>query len=481
MERRKRKTPSNVKGRRAGGGKARRGETTVAEHSPSPSVPSDDSDDICEIIETRPPPRSREAGVNCMGSRPPGTVSGGAGLAPPRQFNPGQPGADMMSLLGGFPSGNMVQAPGYPRGLPAMMGAGMGNVSMGFGAPFLQGGSTPFDGGFAGSFNGAYALHIPWGSGAQGIPMLGGVANPGLPIGTEVQTASLDKQISTADRRGDTVSAPLEEVKEEEDDDLLRPTPGEAPLVATLMSRGLPADDALLSLRACGNQVQAAFTHALQSLAGREESRAVDAARLESEKEKEKIEEQARREELELTVHGDIIGKFQESFLLDEREGCKNFREAIVDMCSGKGSSSSEMCAFRENAVKLLFLERKTLKWYREARPQVQGYFRKLIGRLESLGSGAAGARECSNTGLEAEAQIFGPLAEAVGKEISTLREILFSMPTTSGGVPDAFLECIEHMATLDEDGVQELSHHCTSYSQGVEDGHVVIDLRDDD
>lgn len=34
------------------------------------------------------------------------------------------------------------------------------------------------------------------------------------------------------------------------------------------------------------------------------------------------------------------------------------------------------MCALREKAVQLLFLERDAFKWYRDVQPQVSNFFR---------------------------------------------------------------------------------------------------------
>lgn len=60
-----------------------------------------------------------------------------------------------------------------------------------------------------------------------------------------------------------------------------------------------------------------------------------------------------------------------QSFLLNKKEGCPVFRRAIHEMCSGEEARSQIECVFREKAVKLLFLERDALKWYRDVRPQV--------------------------------------------------------------------------------------------------------------
>lgn len=103
-----------------------------------------------------------------------------------------------------------------------------------------------------------------------------------------------------------------EEVKEEPDDSALRPTQAELPLVNALTQKGVPKDDALLSLRQHGHNVQEALQHALQTLCDRENSRREDMARYESEKDKEKIATERRQEDMTLTVLGDVAPRFQE-------------------------------------------------------------------------------------------------------------------------------------------------------------------------
>lgn len=74
----------------------------------------------------------------------------------------------------------------------------------------------------------------------------------------------------------------------------------------------------------------------------------------------------------------------QQSLLLDEEEGCTAFRRAIQDLCSGEVMCTPALCAFREKAVKLLFLERNAFRWYREVRPQVGGVYG--LSAIEGMG-----------------------------------------------------------------------------------------------
>lgn len=103
-----------------------------------------------------------------------------------------------------------------------------------------------------------------------------------------------------------------QEVKEEPDDTALRPTEAEAPLVAALRAHGVPTDDAVLSLRQNGHDFEAALGDALDTLTNRNNSWREDMARLESEKEKERVVAIRRHEDMTLTVLGDIQPRFQE-------------------------------------------------------------------------------------------------------------------------------------------------------------------------
>lgn len=70
-------------------------------------------------------------------------------------------------------------------------------------------------------------------------------------------------------------------------------------------------------------------------------------------------------------------------------------------------------------------------------------------------------------------------LTARVEAEVETLRDILFKIPSTSGGVPDAFLKCTEHTPTLDVDGVEELRHSSAQESRSSRADAAVVILDD--
>lgn len=107
-------------------------------------------------------------------------------------------------------------------------------------------------------------------------------------------------------------SSSAQEVKEEPDDSALRPTEAEVPLLATLRAHGVPTRDAIQSLRRNGHNFTAALNYALDVMTARKESQQEDMARLESEKEKDRVAVERRFEEKTLTVLGDIEPQFQE-------------------------------------------------------------------------------------------------------------------------------------------------------------------------
>ena len=107
-------------------------------------------------------------------------------------------------------------------------------------------------------------------------------------------------------------SSSAQEVKEEPDDTALRPTEAEVPLLASLRAHGVPTHDAIQSLRRKGLNFTAALKYALEMMTARNESRQEDMARLESEKEKDRVADERRLEEKTLTVLGDIQPQFQE-------------------------------------------------------------------------------------------------------------------------------------------------------------------------
>lgn len=97
----------------------------------------------------------------------------------------------------------------------------------------------------------------------------------------------------------------------EEPDDLI-PTQAELPLVERMRAHGCRTDDAVQSLRQNGHDVNASLHHALEITCSRQNSRMEDMARLESEKEKQRIADAQRHEDMTLTVLGDIEPRFRE-------------------------------------------------------------------------------------------------------------------------------------------------------------------------
>lgn len=97
----------------------------------------------------------------------------------------------------------------------------------------------------------------------------------------------------------------------EEPDDLI-PTPAERPLVERMRAHGCRTDDAVQSLRQNGHDVNAALQHALEITFNRRDSKMEDMARLESEKEKQRVVDAQRQEDMALTVLGDIEPRFRE-------------------------------------------------------------------------------------------------------------------------------------------------------------------------
>lgn len=147
---------------------------------------------------------------------------------------------------------------------------------------------------------------------------------------------------------------------------------------------------------------------------------------------------------------------------------------------------------------------------------QVRGYFRKLIDRLENFVAGrkaeidTAGNDEASGemafekapaqTGFvktpgtegvqgtcsgdsiyAAKDKETEDLTACVKDEVDALERILFMIPSTSGGVPDAFLKCSEHAATLEMDGVEEVCHRSADASRSRRHGDRVVIAVDDD
>lgn len=100
-----------------------------------------------------------------------------------------------------------------------------------------------------------------------------------------------------------------QEVKEEPEDPL-RPTPDEVEMVETLRRYGVTTPDAVHSLRKSENRVEVALQLALDIAKTRAENKAMDNARLESEKEKDLAAERQSSEDKTLVLLGEVLPHF---------------------------------------------------------------------------------------------------------------------------------------------------------------------------
>lgn len=81
-------------------------------------------------------------------------------------------------------------------------------------------------------------------------------------------------------------------------------------MVRALRRHGVTTPDAVHSLRECGHRVEAALQLALETAKTRDENRAMDEARLESEKEKDRAAERQSLEDKTLKVLGEVTSHF---------------------------------------------------------------------------------------------------------------------------------------------------------------------------
>lgn len=100
-----------------------------------------------------------------------------------------------------------------------------------------------------------------------------------------------------------------QEVKEEPEDPL-RPRASEVGMVEMLRKHGVSTPDAVYSLRKSGNRFEVALQCAMDIANTREESRQLDRARLESEKEKDRAAALERVKDKTLMVLGEVISHF---------------------------------------------------------------------------------------------------------------------------------------------------------------------------
>lgn len=100
-------------------------------------------------------------------------------------------------------------------------------------------------------------------------------------------------------------------------------------------------------------------------------------------------------------------------------------------------------------------------------------------GSINSIDTGI-GTRGGANNQADTKDSEAECMTAFVKEEVEALERVLFMLPKTSGGVPDAFLECSEH-ATLEIDGVEEVCHQSAEASRSKRSGSFVVINIDDD
>lgn len=133
-----------------------------------------------------------------------------------------------------------------------------------------------------------------------------------------------------------------QEVKEEPED-TLQPRPDEVEMVRTLRRYGVTTPDAVYSLRECGHRVEVALQLALDTAKTRDENKAMDDARLESEKEKDRAAERQSLEDKALKVLGEVTSHFPK---------VRFDPFSFLKPCAGRGGHSVRAACFPDRGGK---------------------------------------------------------------------------------------------------------------------------------
>ncbi|CAM9349039.1 unnamed protein product [Pylaiella littoralis] len=341
--------------------------------------------------------------------------------------------------------------------------------------------------------------HLPPAAGFHG----GCFAGSPIPLTAGASSGGASSEAVASPRVRVREGPTAQEVKEEPQDPL-RPRPGEVGMVEMLRKHGVSTPDAVYSLRKSENRFDEALQFAMDIANTREESRQLDRARLESEKEKDRAAELQRVKDKTLMVLGEVISHFPQSLLLDKEDGCATFRQFVERLSAGDGTCSQALCVFRERAITLLFLERDASRHYPENDRQIRGYFRELSRRLENhvragrethagddgetenateeigaeaaetLGATARATKSGGCEGNETDENRTKQFTDSVQEEVGKLQRIMYDFPKTPGGVPEAFLDdrTRENAATLEKDGVEE--DHDRNRSNRTKDSVVI-------
>ncbi|KAG6974734.1 hypothetical protein JG688_00002918 [Phytophthora aleatoria] len=219
-----------------------------------------------------------------------------------------------------------------------------------------------------------------------------------------------------------------------------------------LLGMGFTQEDAEASVKEVGDDPDECMLWIISKIEERQFTEDLNQASIQSEQSKRDEEKRVKKKEKETIAHAEkFMALFPTSYMIcseSTASNLKNFLQSTIDQVDGEAY-------IREVFSKLLNLEGKSIRWYKEAS---RSYMLELAGRLDTE-LGAHDVSECCARVSANDANSPDGSCAFIRKvleEVKALTTALFEMPTNQGGVPPVFLECDETTKfDLEDDGFE--------------------------
>ncbi|KAG7376340.1 hypothetical protein PHYPSEUDO_013715 [Phytophthora pseudosyringae] len=222
--------------------------------------------------------------------------------------------------------------------------------------------------------------------------------------------------------------------------------------VDRLVGMGFTQEDAEASVKEIGDDPDACMVWIISKIEERQFNEDLNRASIQSEESKRDEEKRVKTMEKETLAHATkFMALFPTSYMVcpeSTASHLKKFLQSTIDRVNAEAH-------IREVLSKLLALEGKSIRWYKEAS---RSYMLELAGRLDGVLQTHEVMTCCARVSASEVNSPNGScaLVQKVLEEVKALTKALFEMPTNQGGVPPVFLECDETTKfDLDDDGFE--------------------------
>ncbi|KAH7492423.1 hypothetical protein PRIC2_001941 [Phytophthora ramorum] len=219
-----------------------------------------------------------------------------------------------------------------------------------------------------------------------------------------------------------------------------------------LLGMGFTQEDAEASVKEIGDDPDACMIWIISKIEERSFNEDLNRASIQSEQSKRDEEKRLKKLEKETIAHAEkFMSNFSTSYIVSADSSAAHLKivlESTIDQVDADNY-------LREILTKLLTLEGKSIRWYKQA---TRSYMLGLAGRLETA-LGSHDVMTCCSRASASDASSSNGSCAFVRKILEEEKELtkaLFEMPTNQGGVPPVFLECDEATKfDLEDDGFE--------------------------